>query len=239
MSDDPVLWFVIFDELLAYAKITSDDSKYVRVLGALPPQTIQEVRDIIINKPPENAYKILKGALISRLSSTREAKLHQLLEREEMGDLKPSQFLRHLQELTGTEFSALELRTVWMSRLPAHVQSMIMLLDEIPVEKLATIADKLMNAAAVTNTPSPAEKIRSDAIDSMVATLTVLMKKLTTAVNRSRASSRSSRSRSQSSSQRARSPSLQPNETALCWYHAKFGDEAVHCIQPCRGGSVN
>lgn len=123
-SDDPILWFVIFEAQLAHAKITAEDSKYMRVHSALLPRTIQEVRDIITNKPQANAYEVLKAALISRLSLSREAKLYQCLKREWMGDRKPFQFLRHLQELAGAEFSAQGLRTVW-SRLPAHVRSMI------------------------------------------------------------------------------------------------------------------
>jgi len=53
----------------------------------------------------------------------REQRVRQLLSHEEMGDRKPSQFLRHLKSLAPDipdEF----LRTIWASRLQ-HVQAIL------------------------------------------------------------------------------------------------------------------
>lgn len=49
--------------------------------------------------PSDNKYVKIKQELIKRLSASQEEKTRQLLERVEIWDRKPSQFLRHLQSL--------------------------------------------------------------------------------------------------------------------------------------------
>jgi len=53
----------------------------------------------IISPPELEPYDRLKAELVLRLSTSREQRVRQLLSHEEMGDRKPSQFLRHLKSL--------------------------------------------------------------------------------------------------------------------------------------------
>jgi hypothetical protein len=57
------------------------------------------VEDIITSPPHHDPYTALKTELLNRLSPTREQRLRQIITHEEMGDRKPSQFLRHLRSL--------------------------------------------------------------------------------------------------------------------------------------------
>jgi hypothetical protein len=77
-------------------------------------QHAEELEDIITTPPLHNPYDPLKVELVSRLSTSREQLVKQLLSHKEMGDMKPSQFLRHYKGLAldlPTDF----LHTIWAS----------------------------------------------------------------------------------------------------------------------------
>ncbi|KAJ8914416.1 hypothetical protein NQ315_017510 [Exocentrus adspersus] len=125
--------------------VTSEEQKFSYVSQALDPRVAVEVREIIVNTPAENAYKTLKTQLVKRLNTFQEQKTRRLLEMEEMGDRKPSQFLRHLQTLAGTTVSDSMLRTLWFSRLPSSMQTMLAAQQDLSLERLADLADSILD----------------------------------------------------------------------------------------------
>ena len=116
------MWFLQVEGQFATAGIAADSTKYNYVIGNLEPRYAQEVRNIISNPPISGKYQKLKTELIHRLSTTQEEKLRQLLEHEEIGDRKPSQFLRHLKSLAGNTIQDDVLKPLWLSRFPSQIQ---------------------------------------------------------------------------------------------------------------------
>jgi hypothetical protein len=106
----------------ASAGVTADSTKFGYVVGALPSKYAVEVKDIIMTPPSDNKYVKIKDELIKRLSASQEEKTRQLLERVEIGDRKPSKFLRHLQNLADSSVPETLLKTLWMGRLPKSIQ---------------------------------------------------------------------------------------------------------------------
>lgn len=100
------------------SKITTDKAKFYYVSGQLDHQYAVEVKDIVTTPPATGKYEKLKTELIKRLSASQENKVKQLLIHEELGDRKPSQFLRHLLHLAGPAVPKDCIRTLWSSRLP-------------------------------------------------------------------------------------------------------------------------
>jgi len=90
---------VIADSSFKAAGIMNDSMKYGYTLMATNSRYSVKVRDIIMNPSENCAYEILKLELIKRISSMQEQKTRRLLGHEEIGDRKPSQFLRHLRNL--------------------------------------------------------------------------------------------------------------------------------------------
>ncbi|CAN7997550.1 unnamed protein product, partial [Ixodes hexagonus] len=96
---DPELWFIQVGSQFVARRITSDITKYHHVVSSLPPATACEIRDVLLAPPDEDAYKTLKQTLIRRVTPSETQRLQQLLREAELGDRKPSQLLRHMQQL--------------------------------------------------------------------------------------------------------------------------------------------
>jgi hypothetical protein len=106
-SNEPALWFSHLESQLALANVTADTTKFHYVVSNLDFRNAQVVRDIL--QTPLGAT-----ALISRLSSSEEQRIQQLLQREDLGDRKPSEFLRHLRSLATVPENLL--RSLWTNR---------------------------------------------------------------------------------------------------------------------------
>jgi len=143
---DPELWFGILDRSFQVAGITADSTKFGYALTAIGPRHTQEVRDIIVSPPALYGYQTLRSELIKRISLSQEHKTRQLLEHEEIRDRKPSQFLRHLRSLAGNVVGNGVLRTIWLSRLPTHVQPHLVTRSSDTIDQLADIADAITEA---------------------------------------------------------------------------------------------
>lgn len=234
--EKPALWFAQLEGQFILSKITSDETKFYYAMAQLDPQYAAEVEDIITSPPAHDKYSKLKTELINRLSATREKKIQQVLIHEELGDRKPSQFLRHLQNLAGPGLPEDFLRSIWTNRLPQRTQDIVASQLKSPLEDLAELADRLHDVVTPGQQVAAAGQILpstpTDTLVLQIAELTKQMKALEAKVGRS------SRSRGRSASHsRQRSASKRSNSNyrkfPTCWYHHKFGDQANKCVKPC------
>lgn len=233
--EEPEIWFAQVEGQFAINKITSDLTKFNYIIGQLEHQYAKEVKDIIVSPPADNKYDKLKAELIKRLTASKEKKLKQLLMHEELGDRKPSCFLRHLQSLAGPNISDEFLKTIWTSRLPHGMQTVLAgQSSTAALEDLADLADRVNDLATATPSVSSVGQSSPSSIISdltrEVAELRRQLQKLTTQQS-GRSKFRTARSRNRSSS-RQRSQSNY-RKFPVCWYHSKFGEKASKCVQPC------
>jgi hypothetical protein len=139
--------------------ITSERTKFKYVISQLDHRQATEVEDITC--PPERElYKTLKSELVRRLSTSREQRARQLLMHEEMGDRKPSQFLRHLKNLAPEVPDDL-FRSIWSSRLPPHIQAILAGQSEDDLNSASKLADRISEV-----TPQPTTACIAPASDS-------------------------------------------------------------------------
>jgi len=222
---DPELWFSIMDRSFQAAGITTDSTKFGYALTAIGPRYTLEVRDIIMNPPATNAYQTLRT----------------VLEHEEIGDRKPSQFLRHLRGLAGSVVGDGVLRTIWLSRLPTHVQPHLVTRANDTIDQLADIADAIMEA---TRTPSPrvTEIVHNTTpsvnaqVNLQIAQMQLQQRELLEQINNLQKTIEkmqlSDRGRERRRS-RSRSQSSNRGKSGVCWYHLTFGKTAQKCQPPC------
>lgn len=195
-------------------------------------QYAKSVKDIIVNPPAKNRYDKIKTELIRRLSASHEKKVKQLLTYEELGDRRPSQFLRHLQDLAGPSVPEDFIRTIWCNRLPTSIQTVLASQPSHSLEQLADLADRiqeLTSPCVVASTSSQHNEIAE--LRKMVEQLSLKLDEHTRATRRQGDRYRSPRRRP-ASRQRTRSNSSH-RKYPMCWYHAKFGEKANRCMKPC------
>ncbi|XP_063224699.1 uncharacterized protein LOC134532209 [Bacillus rossius redtenbacheri] len=89
---DPEMWFAQVENQFAIAGITADSTKFHYVAGNLDCRYSTEVRNILTQPPAMGKYEKLRTELVKRLSALQVRKTKQLLETEDMGDRRPSQF---------------------------------------------------------------------------------------------------------------------------------------------------
>lgn len=205
--EEPEIWFAQIEGQFAISKITLDATKFNYVIGQLDQQFSREVKDIIINPPATDKYEKLKTELIKRLSASHEKKVKQLLMHEELGDRKPSQFLRHLQSLAGPKVPDDFLKTIWTSRLPRSIQTVLAGKSATEsLEDLADLADRVHDIA--TPTPQVASTSHAnpgstyEAMAQEIAALRKQVEYLTTNSRKSRSHSKNHGRRSRSRSSR-------------------------------------
>jgi hypothetical protein len=232
--DKPALWFAQVEAQLKLAGVTSQRTKFNQVFAQLNQQHAAEVGDIITAPPVHDPYDRLNAELVSRLSTSREQRVRQLLSHEEMVDRKPIQFLRHLKGLA-QDVPDDYLRTIWNSRLPPHVQAVLAGQTEDSLDSASHLADRicevnpLPTTASISTAPTPAPdntaglRERIDKLTRMVASLRTPR----------------AHSRSHSRHRESRTPPTSPSRHDMCLYDRRFGDRARNCTPPCASQSEN
>lgn len=245
--EDPELWFALLEGQFDGHNITDDVIKFNNVTNKLDLQYAKAVKDIIINPPAKNRYDKIKSELIKRLSASHEKRVKQLLTYEELGDRKPSQFLRHLQDLAGPSIPDDFLRSIWCNRLPHNIQTVLASQPTHSLEQLADLADRIQELASPCNvvTASTSSIHASSSQSNEIAELKKMVQHLTLKLEEhTRAACCYSTDRSRPRDHR-RSPSRQRSRSnssyrnyPICWYHSKFGAQAHKCLKPCDYGKT-
>lgn len=225
---DPELWFKQVEAQFTLRNITQDITKYNHIIGSLSAETAAEVRDLLISPPDNDKYKALKDAIISRTTNSEQARLKQLLTAEDLEGRRPSQLLRRMRQLVGSNVALVSddlLKQLFLPRLPTHVQVMLTANDTLDLNKMADLADKLMDVIGPQISAIAASGPQSDEVSELRKEINEIKHLL-----RGRQNDRGdkgNRSRSKTPAQRT------ADQTGLCWFHAKFGDKAKKCREPC------
>jgi hypothetical protein len=114
-AERPAVWFAQAEAQFFLAGVNSKKTKFFHVISQLDHRYAAEVEDIITSPPERDPYTTQRTELVRRLSPSREQRICQLLTLEEMGDRKPSQFLRHLRGLA-PDVPEDFLYAIWSSR---------------------------------------------------------------------------------------------------------------------------
>ena len=239
---NPRIWFVQVEAQFSRRGITASRTKYEEVVCVLPTEYATEIQDLLLDPPEEEPYEKLKHLLIARIADSERQKLRQLLTAEELGDRKPSQLLRKMQLLLGEKAKMIDsslLRELFLQRLPANVQMILASADSMTLDKLAEMADRVMDVA--TPTISSVRASSEDGDFRRIIREEVAAALRTQGRSRPRNSSRNGGGRNRSrrrSGSRGHSPAnTQGNSDGVCWYHQRFGENARKCRPPCTSGN--
>lgn len=230
---DPEVWFAQVEAHFTTRRITAQKTKFEYIIASLSPEVATEVRDLILKPPEVDPYSVLKEQLIKRTAASEQRRLQQLFNAEELGDRKPTQLLRRMQQLLGERAGTTDgavLRELFLQRLPANIRMVLASTDATgSLEDLAELADKIVEVAtpSVSTLTSPLPQLTKE-LEQLRMQVDQLQESLKTLAQRPRGRS-SSRKRYSSPAPRQNTPA----ESALCWYHQTFGDAAEKCKPTC------
>ncbi|XP_064479239.1 uncharacterized protein LOC135392459 [Ornithodoros turicata] len=257
-SHNPTVWFLQVECQFALSGITSQLAKFRHVVSVLPQEVAAQLIDVLTAPPAANPYDALKAALLERTTASERKRFQELLSAEDLGDRRPTELLRHMQNLLGERavtFDASFLKQLFLQRLPPTVQMILTSASTLSLPELALLADKVMEVAphsisaippaAITNPPirphpqacPPTALPPADPIVQLREDFERLSAMVASAVapRSPRPRHRSPRRFGSRSSSRRRSPRRTAEDPPICpcWYHQRFGTEARRCTRPC------
>lgn len=108
-----------------------------------------EVCDLILSPPTDVPYDQLKKELTKRTAASEQRRLQQLFTTEELGDWKPTQLLRRMQQLLGDKVpDQVFLRELFLQCLPSNVCMVLASTgNSTDLQGLAQLADNIMEVA--------------------------------------------------------------------------------------------
>ncbi|XP_044741875.1 uncharacterized protein LOC123302848 [Chrysoperla carnea] len=193
-ADKPEIWFCQVESQFTLSGITTEETKFHHLLAQLELKIVENIYDIVAAEEP-NKYTLAKNRLLSIYKESSERQIKKLISDVELGDLKPSQLLRKMKNLSGTDVSEKVLKTLWLDKLPSHVRSVISIVDG-DLDKLAEVGNRVyeMNSPHV-------NKISSTNDDkSLVSTMQELCERIAALETVRKKSGNQNRSRSRSRS---------------------------------------
>ena len=143
-----------------------------------------------------------------------------------MGDRKPSQFLRHLKSLAPDVPD--DFLSIWSSRLPPHIQTILAGQAEGNLEAASQLADRIAEVAPLPIRASIAQTPDSTSLLHKIEDLSRQVAALSSGRTRHRSHSKDRRKENNPPSS-----AHGPADRGYCRYHRRFGDEARRCTPPC------
>jgi hypothetical protein len=203
--------------------MSSEQTKFCYVISQLDHQSASEVEDIIVSPLEQDPYTKLKTKLVSRLFSSKEQGIRQLLTLE-MGNRKPSQFLRHLRSLV-PDMPDDFLCSIWSSQLSPNVQAVLVIQPKGDLNDAAHCADRIKATSQPMLTsimPLP----ERNALLQQIEIVSCQVAALRTELNHLCSSSRDPRPSKRNRHSGSRFPSRNDAISTLCWYHRRYGVRA-------------
>lgn len=237
-EESPDIWFAQIEAQFQTTQVTTDQSKFNAVVGAIESKILTQVADAVLKPPATDRYKNLKEKILEAFSESEHKKMTKLLENIAIGDQKPSMLLNEMRRLSTADITEDLLKTLWLKRLPTQIRIMLST-NEAALPELAKIADKMVEIGNFgTVNQISAGSSQTDSLQNCIMQLTKAVESLQRNQN---SNSNNNRSPSNNNRGRARSKSRGRNNTGstpaqkqkkkydTCWRHYRFGAKANRC----------
>ena len=184
-AGDPIIWFAQVEAQFQTRQITVQATKYAYVVASLQADVALEVRDLLVRPPKTDQYDKLKAALIIRMGESEKRRLQKLLIAEELGDRKPAQLLRRMNQLlAGNTLEDSIFKQLFLQRLPTNVQLILATSAvTVTIEQLGATADKILEVTLIqpqlSSIDTPPDAVVSSQAEPSLSTLAMLVEDLT------------------------------------------------------------
>lgn len=234
-ANHPHLWFTQIETSFRISGITNDTDQFDHVLVHLEDDVMMAVEDLATNPPLTNKFLALKERIMNIFAQTTESKIRRMLRGEESEDKKPSAILAFMKHLSAGQCSPAIMKMLFLEKLPASIRPILAASGAEDPDKLAEIADRVYevtNAHTISSVASPVPTTNTQTSTDDTMNLAAINQAIVEAIKIGFNKLQASQSRSHNRSQ---SQLIQNNndESRLCYYHERFGENARKCRAPC------
>lgn len=250
-------YFARVDYWFQLSNINSEQDRFRCIMPYLPAQMFREVKNDSL-ETHDHPYVELKRRLIEAFAMDEFERVRKLTERIELGNKKPGDLLKEMQDLCATGDERV-LKTLWMNRLPAELAAGLATSVELPISILRTMANTIHSIATSSGSHSTAQSVSqvstnhtlhagtappgfSELVASIAQLTQVIQQQhsVTVAAIQDRQGRSLSRGR-ETFRARSASNSSEPDFDHLgrCWYHRRYGNEARKCKPGCSAAGVS
>lgn len=169
------------------------------------------------------------------MGASRQKRLRQLLHEMQLGDKRPGQFYYEMLLKSEGIFTESTLIDLWTSRLPASVQTAVIMYSGSIKEK-TKIADSVFENVELNNinlVSSATVEPNVDHLCTAINNLQQQVQRIAASAPQRRIPDRRGVNRAQSHEGQQR-PGNDDSQFDTCWYHRRFGSRATNCRPPCR-----
>lgn len=232
-NNRPDLWFLQIETQFRLKNITASNTKYDYLVASLNNQTMESVADVLVSPPAQDKYNHLKKILLERNIESEEKRLDALLNKNQLGDLKPSELYRSMESLaSGNNLVNPPLvMKLWLNRLPPSIRVCLMAVENSQTQsELFTLADRLHDSSSIPQIAPVSTPHHSNSESELLQKLVHRIERLEMQYPKANEFKRASRSFSRGrASGKHRSLSGKKNNESICWFHRKFGKNARNC----------
>lgn len=219
---DIISWFRRLEHWFNLQKIDTEQARFSLIASQLDDPALSHLPEWN-ETPAENPYSTVKAKIIAIFEESTQTKIQKLMEKKPLGDLKPSLLLAEMKNI-GVGLTDDVLRNLWIKRLPEAAQTVLAVTTDIALDQAAKAADSIMESinSAKTVSQITTESKQISELNAKIDALTKSLSEMQTSNQRSRSLSKK------------RAYSSNPNDdTVICRFHRKFGDDARRCLLPC------
>ena len=199
--------------------VTDNIEKFYLVLGALTEDTVDLVKRIVEAPATPQSYGQLRAALIASHSFTPYQKVDMIVNMEPLGSRKPSELMAAMKKYR-PDNDARFFVYHFLQHLPREIRLLLARDDHTDLRALTEKADDLMS-----------HHVRQE----MIAAATADSGDEAVTAAAAPKSGKSKKKRSGKGGGKGGGKNQQPAQKQLdiCSYHARFGDKAYRCEEPC------
>ena len=176
---------------------------------------------------------------MSKYTDSKQERIRKVINDNDMGDRKPSTFLQELKLKASGDFTEERLKNIWLQRLPVNVQSVLATKNDIELDTLAQMADRIHEVTTTTNinaisTKNSQAQRTSEEIEHLLSSVEVLKTKIEQISTHNYGKNRETQNDYRNPNKTPPRPRQgEGNQPYYCWYHQQFGNKARRCTKPC------
>jgi hypothetical protein len=231
--EDPVSWFRLVEGQFALRNMADLITRYYHVLAVLSADSVRLVRHVLHGETGPDSYDQLRASLLASHSLSNYQKMEHMMQLPPLGDRKPSVLLAEMLEFCPAgESSTAVFAFLFLQRLPREIR--VLLSEDNPADMRA-IADKADRLIAM-HVPQSHNTCAAVAAEDRLEEPGVVAAAQASGGRRGKGNKRpqqkaplgrridlSKRGQEQAAGLR----------TSMCYYHAKFGEQAKFCEEGC------